>query len=133
MVLLDTHTLVWLVEGSPSLGRRAARLADRQLARDSLAVASISFWEMAMLADRARIVLERLVEQWRLRVLGLGVQEVSLTGDIAIAAARLPHLHADPADRIIVATGVALGATLMTADERILNWTGMLRRHDATR
>lgn len=133
MVLLDTHVLVWLVEGSPSLGRRAARLADRQLARDSLAVASISFWEMAMLADRARIVLEGPVEQWRLRVLGLGVQEVSLTGDIAIAAARLPDLHADPADRIIVATGVALGATLMTADERILNWTGMVRRHDATR
>jgi PIN domain nuclease of toxin-antitoxin system len=96
-------------------------------------VASISFWEMAMLADRGRLALEPSVEQWRLRVLGTGVQELPLTGDIAIAAARLPDLHADPADRIIVATGLATGAMLMTADERILGWSGALRRRDARR
>jgi PIN domain nuclease of toxin-antitoxin system len=133
MVLLDTHVLVWLVEGSPPLGRQAARLADRELAADGLGVASISFWEMAMLADRGRLALEPSVEQWRLRVLGTGVQELPLTGDIAIAAARLPDLHADPADRIIVATGLATGAMLMTADERILGWSGALRRRDARR
>jgi PIN domain nuclease of toxin-antitoxin system len=133
MVLLDTHVLVWLVEGSSPLGRQAARFADRTRANDGLAVASISFWEMAMLADRGRVALEPSVEQWRLRVLGIGVQEIPLTGDIAIAAARLPDLHADPADRIIVATGIASDAILMTADERILGWTGALRRRDARR
>lgn len=133
MLLLDTHVLVWLVEGSAPMGRQMARQADAALARDELAVASISFWELAMLADRGRIALELSVDQWRLRVLALGIREVPLTGDIAIAAARLGGLHADPADRVIVATGLASDAALATADERILGWKGQLRRRDARR
>ena len=133
MLLLDTHGLIWVVEGSKRLGRRAARLADDALAGDGLGVASISFWEIAMLVNRGRISVDPSVDQWRLRVLGLGVQEVPLTGDIAIAAAGLSDLHGDPADRIIVATGVATSATLVTADDRILAWPGTLKRQDARR
>jgi PIN domain nuclease of toxin-antitoxin system len=133
MLLLDTHALIWVVEGSKSLGRRVSRLADDALARDTLAVASITFWEIAMLVERGRIAVEPSVGQWRLRALGLGVQEIPLTGDIAIAAVGLTGLHADPADRIIIATAVATDATLVTADERILGWRGTLKRHDARR
>ena len=133
MVLLDTHALIWVVEGNERLGRRVSRLADAALATDRLFVASISFWEIAMLVNRGRIVVDPSIDQWRLRVLGLGVQETPLTGDIAIAAVHLAGLHGDPADRIIVATGVATGATLVTADDRILEWPGSLKRQDARR
>lgn len=133
MVLLDTHALIWVVEGSKRLGRRVSRLADDALAGDRLGVASITFWEIAMLVNRGRIAVDPSVDQWRLRVLSLGVQEIALTGDIAIAAVRLADLHGDPADRIIVATGVAIGATLVTADDRILGWPGTLKRQDARR
>jgi PIN domain nuclease of toxin-antitoxin system len=133
MLLLDTHALIWVVEGSKRLGRRVSRLADDALAGDRLGVASISFWEIAMLVNRGRITVDPSVDQWRLRVLGLGVQEIPLTGDIAIAAVGLADLHRDPADRIIVATGVATGATLVTADDRILGWPGTLKRQDARR
>ena len=133
MLLLDTHALIWVVEGSKGLGRRVSRLADDALAGDGLGVASISFWEIAMLVNRGRIMVDPSVDRWRLRVLGLGVQEIPLTGDIAIAAVHLADLHGDPADRIIVATGVATGATLVTADDRILGWPGSLKRQDARR
>ena len=133
MVLLDTHALIWVVEGSKRLGRRVSRLADEALVSDQLGVSSISFWEMAMLVSRGRIAVDPSVDQWRLRVLGLGVQEIPLTGDIGIAAVRLTDLHGDPADRIIVATSVAASATLVTADDRILGWPGALKRQDARR
>jgi PIN domain nuclease of toxin-antitoxin system len=133
MVLLDTHALVWVVEGSQHLGSRATRLVDGSLGSGGLGVAAISFWEVAMLVRRRRIALDPPVEEWRLRVLGLGVQELPLTGDVAIAAVGLVELHADPADRIIVATGIATGATLVTADDRILRWPGKLVRQDARR
>lgn len=133
MILLDTHVLLWVVEASQRLGRRARRLVDSALAGDRLGVASISFWEIAMLAGRGRVEIDPSVEQWRLRVLGLGVQEIPLAGDIAIAAVRLADLHGDPADRIIVATAAVAEATLMTADDRILEWPGALDRRDARR
>jgi len=86
-----------------------------------------------MLVNRGRLTVEPSVDEWRLRVLSLGVQEIPLTGDIAIAAVRLPDLHKDPVDRFIVGTAVATGATLVTADDRILRWPGTLNRHDARR
>lgn len=131
MLLLDTHALIWLVEGSKALGRRAARLADDALTNEQLVVAAISFWEVAMLARDERIVLDLPPSEWRLRVVGLGVQELPLTGDVAIAAAVLPDFHADPADRFIVASAQAMDAGLITADDRVLRWRGALVRHDA--
>ena len=131
MTLLDTHALIWLVEGSKSLGRRSARLADDALARDELAVAAISFWEVAMLAQAERIEIALPPSEWRLRVVRLGIHEAPLSGDVAIAAATLPDFHPDPADRFIVASARALDAGLITADDRILRWSGSLIRHDA--
>lgn len=133
MLLLDTHALIWLVEGSKSLGRRSARRADEALVRDELTVAAISFWEVAMLARAQRIEIDLPPSEWRLRVVGLGVHELPLTGDVAVAAAMLADFHADPADRFIVAAAQAHDADLMTADERILRWRGRLVRHDARR
>jgi PIN domain nuclease of toxin-antitoxin system len=133
MLLLDTHALIWLVEGSRSLGRRAIRLAEAALARDEVGVGAISFWEVTMLAARGRIALDLPVADWRLRVLGLGIHEVPVTGDAAIRAATLPDFHADPADRLIVAAAMTTDAALVTADHRILEWRGALARHDARR
>ncbi|HEX2162965.1 MAG TPA: PIN domain nuclease, partial [Thermoanaerobaculia bacterium] len=59
--------------------------------------------------------------------------ELPLAGDVAVAATQLDGFHADPADRFIVATAQATAATLVTADSRILDWPGRLKRHDARR
>ena len=53
-------------------------------------------------------------------------------GEIGIRANELPDFHPDPADRIIVATAMN-GHQLVTADRRILDWSGNLRRLDAAR
>ncbi|MBW2164478.1 MAG: hypothetical protein JRF43_08635 [Deltaproteobacteria bacterium] len=49
MLLLDTYVLVWLDEGNPRLGTNALQTINRALASGQLGVASISFWEIAML------------------------------------------------------------------------------------
>jgi PIN domain nuclease of toxin-antitoxin system len=56
---------------------------------------------------------------------------VAIDGRIGIRAAELEQLHRDPADRLIVASAIELGARLMTADQRILDWPGDLLRFDA--
>jgi PIN domain nuclease of toxin-antitoxin system len=133
VILLDTHTLVWLAEGHADLGRAARAAADEALEEGALAVSAISFWEIAMLHVKGRIRLVQPLEAWRKEVLELGVSEIPVTGDIGIAAATLDGFYADPADRIIVATASLRRATLLTADERILAWKGPLRSRDARR
>ncbi len=133
MLLLDTHVLIWLAEDSPRLGARATKLADAALQRDAVLVSAVSFWEIAMLVDKGRMELALAPKAMRQKVLEQGIREVPLTGAVAISAAELAEFHGDPADRFIVASALAEGAALLTADVPILRWTGTLKRHDARR
>lgn len=131
MILLDTHALLWLESGSERLGSRTRKLVDRALVDDALGVSAITFWEIGMLIAKERLALARPAERLRSELLGSGLVELPLTGDAALAAARLESFHADPADRLIVATALASSATLVTADSRILEWSGLVKRQDA--
>lgn len=131
LILLDSHALVWLANGDKRLGRRARAATDRALADSKLAVSAVSFWEIALLAARRRLQLGESPRTWRTGLLRNGLQEIALDGEIAIAAAQLGDFHDDPADRFIVATASVTGATLLTTDQRILDWKGSLRRQDA--
>jgi len=83
------------------------------------------------LHQRGRIQLVQPVEAWRRTLVDQGLRELPLTGEVGIAAAALIDFHPDPADRFITATALLHGAMLVTADDRILAWSGTLRRHDA--
>ena len=133
MILLDTHVLVWLDSGSPELGAKSRRHLDRALAKDALSVAAISFWEVGTLQRRGRLSLNKELGTWRRELLEAGVVEISMSGNIAVGAAMLEAFHADPADRILVATAVQEGSTLYTSDRRILEWPGPLQAHDASK
>jgi len=133
VILLDTHALVWLSEGLPALGKQARKIADQALAEDALAVSAISFWEIALLHQKERITLTQGVSSWRNQLLEFGLHELSVDGEIGIAATTIADFHADPADRFITATALILGASLLTADKRILQWTGKVRRINASR
>ena len=130
-LVLDTHSLVWLVEGDPSLGQQARRSAQASLQADRLSVSAISFWEIAMLVRSGRLGLAMAVAEWHRRTLDLGIIEAPVTGQIGILAGELDGSPGDPADRIITATALLQGHTLLTADQRILGWSGAVLRLDA--
>ncbi len=133
MIVLDTHVLVWLAEGDTSLGTRARKLADQALLDDELAVSAISFWEIALLQNRGRLQLVQPLVTWRTRLLSWGLTEIPITGDIGIAANTLAKFHKDPADRLITASAILNGAFILTADKRILQWSGKVRKINARR
>jgi PIN domain nuclease of toxin-antitoxin system len=133
VILLDTHVLIWLVEGLPDLGKKARTLAEQAFTEDGVAVSALSFWEVAMLHQKGRIALTHPLQSWRNQLLELGFQELPINGDIAIAATTLANFHADPADRFITATALLWGASFLTADHRILQWKGTVHRINASR
>jgi PIN domain nuclease of toxin-antitoxin system len=133
MLLLDTHVLIWLVEGSARLGKVAGSAIDDALKNESLAIATMSFWEIAMLVEKRRLHMATPLDVWRGELLRAGLVEIPLHGATAIRAAQLPSFHGDPADRLLVATALYHQATFVTGDTRILSWTPLEEKLDARR
>lgn len=123
--------MLWLRGGEARLGARTRREIDRAWQTGEVGVSAISFWEIAMLKDRGRIRFPEDVGLWRREQLEQGMVEIAVDGEIGIRAINLDAFHADPVDRLIVATALE-GHRLVTADERILGWTGRLSRLRAT-
>ena len=133
MLILDTHVLVWLDEGNPRLGREAQQAIDTALASGQLGVASISFWEIAMLVRKERLHIRIELDAWRRDLLQNGLLEIPLQGSTALRAGQLQAFHGDPADRMIVATALERSATLVTADQKILEWDKLQQKINASR
>src|SRR6266581_3993411 len=135
-LLLDTHVWIWIVDGIR--GKLSLSCIDsvRGATRENrLLVSVISVWEVAILEAKRRISLSMSCREWVHRVLTqYGVELAELAPEIAIDSTRLPdNFHADPADRILVATARHRNATLVTADRSILKYSrsGHVRAIDA--
>ena len=130
MIIVDTHALLWLRIGEARLGVGARRIIDDAFRDRELAVSAMTFWEVALLRNKGRLDFPEDVGLWRRELLGQGIVEIPVDGEIGIRANGLANFHPDPADRIIVATALQ-GHTLVTGDRSILDWAGSLNRLDA--
>lgn len=122
MIVVDTHVLIWAVHDDTRLGKAARKILDEAVALTGIHVAAITPWEIALLSHKGRLALGRETGAWIDAVLALpGMVLRPLLPSIAIDAVRLPgELHADPADRMIIATARAANFPLLTADGAIL-------------
>jgi PIN domain nuclease of toxin-antitoxin system len=136
-VLLDTHVLVWHMEGSKKIGKWAQAAVEKAAESDAALVSAITPWEIALLVSKGRLKLGADVMDWLHDALANpGLHVAPLEPEIAVASTRLPFdIHADPADRILVATARHLGATLVTTDQALLELSkkGHFRGMDASR
>lgn len=127
MLVLDTHALIWA-----HLGIRIPKRVERRIAAagraNELFVSAITPWEIALGARRGRIRIAGDVLEWIQGALdALSVAVASLEPAVAVDAVDLGWEHADPSDRIIVATARRLGAALVTADTAILDFAQSTR------
>ena len=120
-LLLDTHILIWLMNGDSQLSLRARKLIEAARKNSSLFISAISVWEISMLEQKQRIILNKPCLEWIKETLHYGIQLSALTPEIAVESCHLPGYNAgDPADRIIIATARMESLMLLTCDERIL-------------
>ncbi len=124
MILLDTHIWLWFISNPELLSKKANRVVDSALREEKIFISSISAWEVALLVYNKRLQLTLDVADWIAKSEMLPYfQFIPVDNAIAIKSVSLPKpLHSDPADRIIIATAISLGASLVTKDKKILNY-----------
>ncbi len=115
-VILDSHVVHWWSAEPERISPAAAKAIN---AADELAVADISWLELAWLAKHERIVATIPIVSW-LRQLAAQVRTIAVTPAIAATAVGLPSsFPGDPADRLIYATAIENGWRLVTKDRRL--------------
>lgn len=121
-ILLDTHVWIWLMMGSHELQKELVDLIQSCANKNKIFISSISLWEIVMLENKKRIVLDQPILDWLNRALSApGVNLVTLSPEIAVESTCFPKgFQGDPADRIIVATAKVNGFALITRDKKII-------------
>ena len=123
VILLDTHAAIWFAidEGLGAQSQNWLFVSSLK-AEDGLVVGGDQLLGTRNAGRQASLRAVKSAGELRAKLLGAGIRELPLTGDIAILAGELDALHGDPADRMIVTMAIAHDATLMTADENLLKW-----------
>ncbi len=125
MLLLDTQLLLW------------GAMAPDRLSPDTLALVTspehprafsvVSVWEVVIKAGLRRDGFAVNPRRFRLGLLEGGFREFAVTSEHALAVSRLPPLHKDPFDRLLLAQAEVEGATLLTADATLARYPGRIR------
>jgi len=120
-LLLDTCTFLWMATDSPRLSP-TARSAFADPGND-VYLSVVSAWEIAVKNGLGRLQLPNAVEQFIPKRRDVyGVQSLSLLEDAALHVAKLPELHKDPFDRMLVAQAIVEGLTILTPDVAIAQY-----------
>src|SRR5262249_52639114 len=124
-LLLDTHVLLWAAASSKRLSREARALLED--GRNDAYYSAASIWEIALktaLRHRDfRVALPVLLAT--LPVMGL--VELPVTGAHAASVTRLPPIHRDPFDRLLIAQSIAEPLTLLTNDAVLERYRASVR------
>jgi len=120
--ICDTHILLFWAHEPERLTAPARQALELGRSRHELAIADISLWELALLHERGRLVLpEDITAAIYLtqRLAAMRLQVLPITPEIALLSRSPVFQHGDPADRLIGATALQLGARLITADAKL--------------
>ena len=125
-LLLDTHVLIWAA-GFPERLPPAARdlIADTG---NELFFSAASLWEVAIKSALGRDDFAVDARLLRRGLLDNGYNELPVASAHAVAIDGLPPIHKDPVDRLLVAQSMVEGITLLTADDRVGQYPGPIRR-----
>jgi len=120
VILVDTHVVVWLAFAQEQISRRARTAIDgARKNAEGLAISDITLMELTTLVSKGRVRLDISLESF-LQEVELRFVVLPINARVCARAMTLPQSYPrDPADRIIGATALVEGLTLLTADRQI--------------
>jgi PIN domain nuclease of toxin-antitoxin system len=121
-LLLDTHIVLWCLDDDPRLSAEAWTSIETA---EAVWVSSASLWEAAIKYQLGRLSVppERLAEG----LSASGFLELPIRFQHAVAVSRLPTLHRDPFDRLLLAQAISEPLHLMTADEQLAPYSPLVQ------
>jgi len=125
-LLLDTHLLIWAAKDLPRLSAAARALMLAQENERFFSVCSI--WEIAIKTALGRQDVVSDATDFRDLMLANGYHELPILASHVLYTSKLPALHKDPFDRLLVAQALVEGLTLLTSDATVASYSAAIIR-----
>jgi PIN domain nuclease of toxin-antitoxin system len=117
-VLTDTHTLVWALSDPEAL----SAIARSTLIESDVLASVANLWELLLKRDKKDALLADPLPWWEKYVVHTGVPTIGIRLGHVITLGRLPEIHKDPFDRILVAQSMVEKAPLVSKDRRLAEY-----------
>jgi PIN domain nuclease of toxin-antitoxin system len=114
-LLLDTHTLIWLLEGDANLSAAAKEQIENPANTNFVSVAT--FWEIAIKVSLKKLEMQIPIQNLKQLVWENGIEVLPITIENTLFVSQLPFYHKDPFDRLLVAQAVNENMILVSRDE----------------
>lgn len=124
-LLLDTHLLLWAAASSKRLPREARTLLEDTANEAWYSAASI--WEIAIKSSLGRKDFRIDLAALQTALPDMGLTELPVTAAHAVGVTRLPLIHRDPFDRLLIAQSIAEPLTLLTNDALLARYSDGVR------
>ncbi|PAX58314.1 type II toxin-antitoxin system VapC family toxin [Brunnivagina elsteri] len=126
MIVIDTHIWVWWVQNDTARLTKKYQQWLQENETDGIGISIVSCWEVAKLVEKGRLTLPFAIAEWLEIALAYpGVRLLDLSLPIVVDSTQLAGFHSDPFDQIIVATARFYDSALLTADGKILAYSGV--------
>jgi PIN domain nuclease of toxin-antitoxin system len=118
--LLDTQTLLWALEGSPRLSRKARSLMEDPA--NTLTVSIASLWEIAIKVSIGKLELAQPLREIIVKLPEADISILPIEPQHILEVERLAFIHRDPFDRMIIAQAIAEHFEIISSDEVFLQY-----------
>jgi PIN domain nuclease of toxin-antitoxin system len=112
--LLDTHALLWFIQGDPQLSDRARGIITTDTNQLHLSVASL--WEITIKLNIGKLTIGHTIDEIYRLLKQLNIEVLPIEQSDLEQYLTLPLHHRDPFDRLLIAQAIAQGLTLVSAD-----------------
>ena len=122
MTLIDTHTLIWFMFDDTQLSDKALSTIKTE---DKVYVSIASLWEIAIKQSIGKLDIEVTSVELADKCSEAGIDILSITPKQLDCISKLPSIHNDPFDRLIISQAITEGLSLVTKDEKIAKYDGV--------
>ena len=113
--LLDTHTLIWFLNGNQNLSKVAEDIIENKEA--SLFVSIVSLWEISIKISLNKLILHTSFDEFKAAIELNNIKILGITFEDTLTVSTLPFIHKDPFDRLLISQAINNDFTLISRDE----------------
>ncbi|MCA1760493.1 MAG: type II toxin-antitoxin system VapC family toxin [Bacteroidales bacterium] len=119
-LMLDTHTLIWFLNGDPKLSQKARHTIENP---DNLKIVSIaSIWEIAIKLSLNKFKFSKGFKSFLELIDNNGFTVLPITFEHALTVSKLEFIHRDPFDRLLISQCITDNLKIVSKDENIAKY-----------